>query len=140
MLKLSKYKLVGLDTNIFVYYLQKHPQFGPTVKQLFQSLSHTKTEGITSSIILIELLSVQIPDTILDILKEELLLIPFLKIFSINNDIAIEAAQIRREYSFNIADAIQLATAKYAGADICITNDEKLKKFKELKVVLLSEI
>ncbi len=140
MIKVSKYESIGLDTNIFVYYFQKNLQFGPVVKELFRSFLQYKTEVATSSITLTELLSAQIPTVILDILQEEFFLIPFLKILPVDNSIAIEAARIRREYIFKLPDSIQLATALNAKANAFITNDDRLKKFKELKVILLREL
>lgn len=41
---------------------------------------------------------------------------------------------------FRLPDSIQLATAKLNKAKAFITNDERLKSFKELKVVLIKEI
>ncbi len=140
MLKASRYKLISLDTNIFVYYFQKNPQFGPIVKNLFQDFSKFKTEIITSSISLTELLSVKTSFVLINTLQQEFLSIPFLETIPVSNNIAIEAARIRRIYEFKLADSIQLATAIKSKAEVFITNDDKLKKFKELKVVLLSEI
>lgn len=140
MIKVSKYKLLGLDTNIFIYYLQKDPQFGPIIKDIFQNLSLSKTEAVTSSISLTEILSVKAPAPLINLLQQEFLSIPFLNIIPINNDIAIEAARLRRNSNLSLPDAIQLSTALSAKAKVFITNDERLKKFKELKIVLLNEL
>lgn len=140
MVKVSRYKKVGLDTNIFVYYLQKHPQFGPTVRDIFQSLSKSKAEVITSVISLTEILSVKATTPFISLLQHEFLSIPFLNIIPVNNEIAIEAARLRRNSNFSLPDSIQLATALQAKAKAFITNDDRLKKFKELKIILLSGI
>lgn len=132
-------KSIALDTNIFIYYFQKHPQFGPATSNLFKTFLLKKTEVFTSSISLTEILSIRAPFAIIDTLKQEFLSIPFLSIITVNNDIAIEAARLRRAYNFSLPDAIQLATALYAKAKVFITNDERLKKLTELKVILLSE-
>lgn len=71
---------------------------------------------------------------------EAIFSLPNLTILEVNKNIAVEAARIRREYRFTLADSVQLATALYAKAKAFITNDERLKKFKELKVILLSEL
>lgn len=133
-------KVTALDSNIFIYYFQKHPQFGPTTSNLFKSFLLNKNTVVTSSISLTEILSVKAPSTLIDSLEGEFLAIPFLSIITVNNDIAIEAARIRRKYGFGLPDAIQLATAMVSKAKLFITNDETLKKFKELKVVLLNEL
>lgn len=135
-----KDKIITLDSNIFIYYFQEHPQFGPPSSILFKSFLLNKAEVVTSSISLTEVLSVKASSLIIDSLKQEFLSIPFLSIITVSNDIAVDAARIRREYGFGLPDSIQLATALYAKAKIFITNDERLKKFKEIKVILLSEL
>lgn len=135
-----KDNITALDTNIFIYYFQKNPQFGPTSSNLFRSFLLNKTKVVTSSISLTEVLSVKAPSPLIDSLKQEFLSIPFLSIITVNNDIAIEAARLRRDYEFSLPDSIQLATALHSKAKAFITNDERLKKFKELKVVLLSDL
>ncbi|OGE64802.1 hypothetical protein A3I48_01575 [Candidatus Daviesbacteria bacterium RIFCSPLOWO2_02_FULL_36_7] len=62
-----------------------------------------------------------------------------MEIYQVDEKIAVESARIRRKYSFRLLDSIQLATALYAKAQAFITNDDRLKKFKELKVILLKE-
>lgn len=140
MVKISRYKKVGLDTNIFIYYLQKHPQFGPTVKHLFLSLSKSKEEVVTSVISLTEILSIKAPASLINLLQHEFLSIPFVNIIPVNNGIAIEAARLRRKNNLSLPDSVQLATTLETGAKAFITNDGRLKKFKELKIILLSEI
>ena len=73
-------------------------------------------------------------------LKELLLRTPNLTIIDVNQDLATEAARIRRKYGFRTPDAIQLATAKLTRAKALLTNDQRLKSFKDLKIILLSEI
>ena len=59
---------------------------------------------------------------------------------NVDRTITVEAARIRREYGFRLPDSIQLATALFGKANALITNDERLKKFKELKVINLKDI
>src|SRR5207248_6090877 len=46
---------------------------------------------------------------------------------------------LRRAYGFRIPDAIQLATCLYQKVDLFITNDRRLKTYKEIPIILLSE-
>lgn len=62
----------------------------------------------------------------------------YLAVVEVNEEIADKTALIRRKYGFRTPDAIQLATAVQTRAKVFITNDERLKKLKELKVILLS--
>ena len=61
-------------------------------------------------------------------------------ILDINIEIAKETAKIRADHSIKTPDAIQLATAKYSFADYFLTNDIRLKSFKGLNVITLSDL
>ena len=55
------------------------------------------------------------------------------------SEIGEVAAEVRREYGFRLPDSIQLATALHSKSQAFVTNDRRLKKFKELPAILLSE-
>lgn len=137
---LKKIKRVGLDTNVFSYQFHQDPTFGPITKPLFDLLSTDQLQGITSIVTLIEILSVKAPRAKIRRLEDLFSRTPNLEILDVDHNIATEAAEIRRKYGFRLPDAIQLATAKFGKAKAFITNDQRLKVFKDLKVVLLSEI
>ena len=130
---------VGIDTNVFIYYFQQHPQFGHKAKNVFQSVTRGEIRAITSIITLIELLSLGGSDKDIEKLKTIYLQTPNLKTFDITQSISIEAARIRRNYGYRIPDSIQLATSLYAKASVFITNDKRLQSFKEIKIRLLKD-
>lgn len=72
-------------------------------------------------------------------LEQELWAIPNFQIIEVNREIAVHAAYLRRKHNPQLADAIQLATAIQAKAQAFITNDRRLKKIKEIKVLVLDE-
>jgi len=135
-----KNKLIGLDTNIFIYHFQNNPQFGQKAQKIFSQLTTNKTKAITSVITLTELLSLKRSDEIILELKNLMLELPNMEIKDISRDIAIEAARIRRTYGYRLPDSIQVATALAGKADMFITNDVKLQSFKEIKIVLLQNL
>ncbi len=137
----NKYKFIGLDTNIFVYYFNQHPEFGKAAKNIIDNLAADQIQAVTNEISVIELLSHPILSK-QDVKEMEMQFseIPNLKVLGIGHILALEAARIRREYGFRLADSIQLATAVSEKAKAFITNDADLKKFKELKVVLLEQL
>lgn len=134
-----KDKLIGLDTNIFIYYFEENIGFGLQAKAIFESLSEKKSRGVTSIITLIELLSLPASEKDIEALKMNFLETPNLIIRDVNQTIGIDAARIRRKYSFCIPDSIQLATCLYQNANMFITNDERLKSFKEIPIILLNK-
>ena len=137
---LNNYQQVAVDTNIFIYYFQKHPQFGLVSKELLLILVKNGSQIITSVISLIELLSFKTTKQEITTLEHELTHIAKLEMIEVSLEITKEAASIRREYGFRLPDSIQLATAIKAKASIFITNDQRLKQFKSLKVLLISDI
>ena len=59
----------------------------------------------------------------------------------IDEKIADRASRIRAEYtSFRAMDALQLATACETGCDTFLTNDKRLRQFKDVKVLLVEEL
>ena len=132
--------LVALDSNIFIYNLEGNSEFVKFTDSIFKKLLANKLKAVTSIVSLIEILSFQKTSNVAKQLTEDLFSTPNLEVFDVNQEIAVEAAKIRREYGFRLPDAIQLATAKCANTEIFITNDQKLKKFKLLKVILLKEV
>lgn len=136
---LNKYQHISLDTNIFVYYFGKHPEFHSLAVELFLRIVEKQTRILTSVLTLTELLSLKATEANIKKLEDSFTQIPYLTVIEVNREIATLAATIRRKYKFSLPDAILLATAVLAKADIFITNDTRLQKFKEIKVVLLTK-
>ena len=138
---IDKYRLVGLDSNVFIYHFEDNPKFTPHINVVFENLAKKHISGVTSIISVAETLSYPMPQRIVQEIEEGFRSIPNLTIFDLNYKIAYEAARIRRLYRFlKLPDAVQLATALSAKAKIFITNDKRLKTFKELPITLLTEI
>lgn len=135
-----KNKFVGLDSNIFSYQFHQHPKFGPAAKKIFDSLSSNQMHAVTSIITLLEILSVNASESRIRELEKLFLETPNLEVLAVSHELSVVAAKIRRQYKFRTPDAIQLATAKLAKTQVFITNDERLQKFKKIKVILLKEL
>lgn len=138
-INIRKNSLVALDTNIFVYQFEKHPRFGPRTNAIFKLLASGQLKAITNIISLIELLSISAPEEKIDGLQDLYQRTPNLETVDVSWVVVRETAKIRREYGFRLPDSIQLSTAMSSKADIFITNDKRLKKFKGIKVTLLTE-
>ena len=64
---------------------------------------------------------------------------PNLTLRSIDDSCAERAADLRAAYGIRPPDALQIGTAIVSGAGCFVTNDEKLKKVKEIEVILLKD-
>ena len=107
-IRLRNLKLVALDTNIFIYYLHDYLGLTTLAGQIFKGLLNGRLKAVTSIITLVELLSLAAPESKIHALKEQFEIIPNLEVLSVEKSIAIEAAQIRREYKFRLPDSLQM--------------------------------
>lgn len=63
----------------------------------------------------------------------------YFHLVEIERRVAEHAARLRATHNFAVPDAIQLATASVERADVFITNDDKLRRFSDLPVVVLRD-
>lgn len=132
-----KNKIIALDSNIFIYHFEKNPHYTSYTRNIFKRIINKSFHGITSVISLIETLSYPAPDAVLSEIEDKFRSLPNFTLFDITQEIALEAARIRRQYKFRLPDSIQLATALLNKANTFIANDSRLQKFKEIEVLLL---
>lgn len=137
---IGKFKKIGLDSNIFIYHFEENPEFVQKTQIIFGRLSLNKLKAVTSIISIIEALSYPSPPDVLKGIEEGFKTLPNLATLEVDHNIALEAARIRREYKFRLPDSVQLATAKLSKAQAFVSNDERLKRFTELKIILLSQL
>lgn len=137
---IAKFDLVALDSNIFIYLFESNPEFAKHINPIFEALLHRKLNAVTSTVSVIEALSYPSPPEVIAGIKDGFATIPNLDIINLDQVIALEATEIRREYGFKLPDAVQLATALFSKAKVFITNDQRLKGFKKLKILSLKEI
>ena len=133
-----KNKILALDSNIFIYHFEENPSYIEYTSHIFNVLINGHSRGITSIISLIEALSYPSPRSVLSKIEEKFKTLPNFTLYEVTEDIGLETSRIRREYGLRLPDSIQLATAFLKKADVFITNDARLQKFKEIKVVLLA--
>ncbi|MFA5995235.1 MAG: PIN domain-containing protein [Patescibacteria group bacterium] len=133
-------QIIGLDTGIFVYLLEKHRMYFPIVEEYFIQIQAGKLSGVFASIGMIELLTgpkqlgkFDIANQYRDLLTS----FPNLSIIDLNETVIDVSSDLRAQYHITTPDAIHLASAIYSGANKFITNDKALKKVKEINVVLL---
>lgn len=137
---IKKFKLVSLDSNIFIYLFEENPRFIKNCWLIFNSLDQGRLKAVTSVISIIEALSYPATPPVLKGIQEGFKNMSNLTILDVGLNIGLEAARIRREHGFRLPDAVQLATAKLSKAKAFITNDNRLKTYQGLKIILLSEI
>ncbi|HEY0828486.1 MAG TPA: PIN domain-containing protein [Bacilli bacterium] len=136
-------KKIALDTNLFIYVFEQHPEFGEKAKAILEHIENGFVDAVASSVSLTEILVKPIREGNLTLEKQYKLLFshfPNLTIWPIDNLVAEQAAYLRGKYNIKTPDALIVATALVANADMFITNDQRLELVKEIKCVSLGQL
>jgi len=142
-LNLKSSDILFFDTAPFIYFFERHPEHYQPLEALFSQLYETGAQAITSVITYIELTTYPArlgESRLVKKYRDYLTNSENLSLFPLNMDIADHVANLRAKHRFKTPDAIQLGTAFACGADYVVTNDKAWQRFKEVKVVLLSEL
>lgn len=140
---MTKFALAGsiaLDTNIFVYVFDEDSAFHLQAKNVMGLVRNTNLVVAVSVIVYSELFSYS------PISEEEHK--QYTKILEKNDQfqlvdvtltIAKKAAYLRRKYRIKTPDALIIASAIESGAEVFVTNDERLKILQEIEVKTLND-
>jgi predicted nucleic acid-binding protein len=136
-------KKISLDTNMFIYVFEQHPEFGEKAKAILEEVENGVISAVASAVSLTEILVKPIREGNLNLEKQYKLLFthfPNLSIIPIDNSIAERAAYLRGIYGLKTPDALIVASAIAAGAELFITNDLRLEQVREIKCVSLGQV
>ena len=140
--RLAKAKVIGLDTSIFIYFLEDNLKYGPLAQITINGIEKGKWQGVTSTITLMEI-SVRPwqlgQETAAREYEAILVHFPNLSIVDIDRNVARTAAQLRAKYNVAPPDALQVAASLSFGAKAFLTNDKRLSRLQELIDVLVLE-
>jgi len=132
---------VYLDTALYIYVLEQNKTFYNKAFNVFDSEFSAGSIICSSPLVLLELLrhnSLKENPEKFEKAKSLYYEIPNAYIYELDTDIATSAASIGVKYNLSLPDSIHLATAIEADCNIFYTNDRKLSKIKELKIVQIS--
>jgi|SRR5882762_10212147 len=135
--------IIYLDSAPLIYYIQDNKKFSGLIHPIIEAIARGEKAGVTSYLTLLELLVMPFKKKREDLAikySHVLLKSPHMRLLPVGESVAQEAARIRASYPFiRTPDAVQLASAKVSQADIFITNDKRLRGFKEVRMLVLSE-
>lgn len=135
--------VVGLDTAPIIYFMERNPAYIDLVRPFFLALQQGLFEAVTSTLTLTEVLVHPYRQGNLSLTyrySQILLHSHHLTMIAANSEIATEAAQIRAQYRLKTPDAIQVATAKLAGAAALLTNDDDLLPVSAIPILHLDSL
>jgi predicted nucleic acid-binding protein len=134
---------IGIDTNIFIYFLEDHQRYGAWCASLFDRIERGYNPAVTSTVTLLELLVQPYRDQ-----KEELAqkifalasTYPKLEWVPLTMNLADRAAELRARYCLSTPDSIQLATAIGHKATRFYGNDRGLRRVKEIECIIVDDL
>ncbi|NOY64517.1 MAG: type II toxin-antitoxin system VapC family toxin [Nitrospirae bacterium] len=142
-LRIPQGKTIAIDTMIFIYHFEAHPAYSPVTTKIFEQIETGRMRAVTSYITLLEILVRPFKENnrrAVSDYTDLLTTFPNLEFVPVGKEIAEMAASIRARYSVKTPDAIQIATAIVSDSSIYITNDETLKKIRDVEVIILKDI
>lgn len=132
---------IGLDTAVFIYYVQEHPRFLPLVEPVFAGLDAGRWQAVTSGVTLLETLVVPYRAGDLSLAERYEALLTRgrgLRLVDLDRALLRAAAQLRAASGLRTPDALQLAAALEARCSAFLTNDRALPALPGLRILQLS--
>lgn len=134
---------LGIDTAPVIYYIEAHPRYEALVERIFNHIARGSFTGVTSAITLTEVLVQPLLHNNVGLQQEyrDLLLhSDHFEVTSVDASIAERAADLRAHYGLRTPDALQIAAALISGCQAFLTNDIRLGRVVELRILLLENL
>jgi predicted nucleic acid-binding protein len=139
---LKNHKRLMIDTAPIIYLIEESDSYLKLIEEIFDYGKKDGNHLFSSVITLSEVLTQPIKNKRMDLVeryKDFLLSSDDFTIYSIDPLIAEKSAILRAKYDIRTPDALQLAVAIENDATIFVTNDNGLKKIKEITVLVLKD-
>jgi len=133
---------VGLDTVVFIYYIEEHPKYLPLVEPVFTAIDTGDLEGVTSGLTLLETVVVPYRVGNLPLAERyEALLTQSrgIRMLDLDRPLLRAAAQLRAGLRVRTPDALQIAAALAGHCSAYLTNDRTLPPVSGLKSLQLRD-
>lgn len=133
---------VFLDTAPVIYYVEGHPTFAGRLDSLFDRLDQGSLAAVTSPVTLSECLVYPFKDSATALRDAFVALITSgsgVTFSSIDQTVAVRAAELRARYGLSLLDAFQVAAALESRCEMFVANDDKLRRVTEIPVLVLTE-
>ena len=134
---------LGFDTAPLIYLIEAHPTYRPIMRDVVLRISAGHLLGVTSVVSLGEVLVQPFArrDLRLQQRYRDLLLnsIGF-RTLPVDAAMAERAAELRARYGMRLPDALQLAAAIGEQCEAFLTNDRRLARVTDLRVLVLDDL
>lgn len=133
---------LGLDTSIFIYFLEEHPTYLPLVEPIFEAIDGGEIQGVTSALTLLETIVVPLRSGNESLARRyESLLTRSRGLKLVHLDLALlkASAHLRAVSRIKTPDAIQLAAALSEGCATFLANDRRYPQFPGIRILQLDD-
>jgi len=133
---------VGIDTAIFIYFIEGHDRFLPAITPLFVAADEGKIELVASALTLLEVLVVPYRAGDIELAERyEAVLTRSrgIRMVDLNRGHLRLAAQVRAATGATTPDALQLAASLASRCSAFVTNDRDLPAARGLRIVQLTD-
>lgn len=140
---LSGMSAIFLDSAPVIYFVERKQPYFEQLAPVFKQLDDGLLTAVTSPITLAECIFYpykQNNEQLAAQFRHLLIQGPHTQFMPTTDVIADQSAQLRARYNLGFADAMQVATAIDAKCDVFLTNDIKLQRVAELKVIVLAHV
>jgi predicted nucleic acid-binding protein len=134
---------VLIDTSIWIYHFEQHPQLAAAAGKIIESLEEGEFRGVASELTLLELTVKPLQLGRQDVADDYEVLLDYFPNFElepISREILLEAAALRARQRLRTPDAIQIATGLRTGATLAVTNDEGWRDFPLIETIILTDL
>ena len=134
---------VYADAQIFIYSVEKHPIYAPTLRPLWEAVARGDLEVLSSELTLMETLigPLKQGDAALEADYENFFVSPGIRLLPITSSILRARARLRATLNkLRTPDAIHAATGDSCSCSLFLTNDFIFRRIPGLPVVLLDDL
>ena len=134
---------VYVDTNIFIYFLERHDRYFESVVPFFQLFNDGLSLAYTGDAVVAETLykPYQVNDTLrVSEFKEFFSNDEFITVLPHTKKIFELAAELSPKRGMKLIDALHYATAALAGCKFILTNDQGFTSSESMEVILLDDL
>jgi predicted nucleic acid-binding protein len=133
---------IGVDTCLFIYFIEEDPRFLPLTEPLFADVDAGKRQIVTSALTLLEVLVVPYRAgnaRIAERYEELLTRSRGISMIDLSREQLRVAAQLRAVHGVKTPDSLQLAAAISQGCTAFVTNDRRLPPMRGMRTLQLHD-
>jgi predicted nucleic acid-binding protein len=134
---------VYVDTNVFIYFLERHDRYFESVVPFFQLFNNGLSIAYTGDAVVAETLykPYQVNDTLrVSEFKEFFDNDEFITVLPHTKKVFELAAELSPKRGMKLIDALHYATAALAGCKFILTNDQGFTSSESMEVILVDDL